>query len=184
MDYLDQMGVEPSDWIVDAVLSSLQVHLAEAASRGELAASGSALPGVEAVLAAVAGDKRVLSTLLTGNIYPNAAIKVAAFGLDRWLDLDVGAYGSDHHRREELVPVALKRVEAEHGVRVPPEEVWVIGDTPRDLSCAQAAGSRCLLVATGRYRADELAALGPDAVLEDLSDTAKVLELLLGDLDP
>ena len=125
----------------------------------------------------------MVSTLLTGNIYPNAAAKVGAFGLDRWLDLDVGAYGSDHHDRDELVSVSIGRVEAEHGVRVDPDDVWVIGDTPRDLGCARAAGSRCLLVATGRYGSDELAALGPEAVLDDLSDTTGVLKLLLGDLD-
>jgi phosphoglycolate phosphatase-like HAD superfamily hydrolase len=181
-DYLAQMGVDPSDWIVDAILARVESHLADAAATGELAAAGRACAGVAPLLEAISRDSRVVSSLLTGNIYANAALKVAAFGLDRWLDLDVGAYGSDHHDRDELVPIAIGRVEAEHGTRVDPAEVWVIGDTPRDLGCARAGGSRCLLVATGRYGADELAALGPDAVFEDLTDTDTVLKLLLGDL--
>jgi phosphoglycolate phosphatase-like HAD superfamily hydrolase len=58
----------------------------------------------------------------------------------------------------------------------------VIGDTPRDLDCARAAGVRCLLVATGRYTVGELTDLGAEAVFEDLSDVPAVVELLTGDL--
>ena len=54
----------------------------------------------------------------------------------------------------------------------------VVGDTPNDLACAQAAGARCVLVATGRYGAGELAGLGADAVVTDLSDTAQMIDLL------
>ena len=48
-------------------------------------------------------------SLLTGNIAPNAVVKVSAFGLQRWLDLEIGAYGSDDADRLRLVPVALER---------------------------------------------------------------------------
>jgi phosphoglycolate phosphatase-like HAD superfamily hydrolase len=107
---------------------------------------------------------------------------VAAFGLDRWLDVSVGAYGSDEHDRDLLVPIAMARVEAERGVRVDAGDVWVIGDTPRDLQCARAAGVRCLLVGTGRYTVAELEELGADVVLADLSDTELVVKLLKGDV--
>jgi hypothetical protein len=29
------------------------------------------------------------------------------------------------------------------------DEVWIVGDTPRDLACARAVGVHCALVATG-----------------------------------
>jgi phosphoglycolate phosphatase-like HAD superfamily hydrolase len=181
-DYLLALGVPETDGLVEAVLRRVEGHLAMAAAEGELIAGGTACPGTGAVLRRLAADSRVASTLLTGNIAPNAVLKVAAFGLDQWLDLAVGAYGSDEADRNLLVPVALRRLAAERGVTLAPEDAWVIGDTPRDLECARSAGSRCLLVATGRYRAPELAALGPDAVLEDLSDTEGVTRLLTGDL--
>jgi len=57
--------------------------------------------------------------------------------------------------------------------------VWVIGDTPRDLECARAGGARCLLVATGRIRMDELTGIGADAVLADLADTDAVARLVM-----
>lgn len=181
-EYLAQMGVPADPATVDAVLRGIEGQLAAAAAEGELLQSGSACAGVGDVLAALAGDERVVSSLLTGNVFPNALVKVGAFGLDRYLDLEVGAYGSDHRDRNELVPFALSRLEAERGVRLTGEQVWIVGDSPRDLACARAAGASCLLVATGRYRLDELADLGADAVLADLSDTARVVELLTAGL--
>jgi phosphoglycolate phosphatase-like HAD superfamily hydrolase len=181
-EYLQQLGVEETPDLVEAVLRSVEGHLAVAAAEGELIAGGSACSGACDVLARLAGDPRVASTLLTGNIAPNALVKVAAFGLDRWLDLGIGAYGSDGEDRNLLVPVALRRLADRRGVRLAPADAWVIGDTPRDLECARVAGARCLLVATGRYSVGELAELGADAVLDDLSDPPVVVKLLTGDL--
>jgi phosphoglycolate phosphatase-like HAD superfamily hydrolase len=181
-EYLQQMEIPETPALVEAVLRSIEGHLAIAAAEGELIAGGSACPGTAEVLALLAGDSRVVSTLLTGNIAPNALVKVAAFGLDRWLDLSLGAYGSDEEDRNLLVPVALRRLADERGVGLAPADAWVIGDTPRDLECARVAGARCLLVATGRYGVGELADLGPDALLEDLSDPPAAVKLLTGDL--
>ncbi len=181
-EYLEQMGVEETDERVDAILRGIEVQLAAASADGELAAGGSALPGVGAALRILAADDRVLSTLVTGNVAPNAFLKVAAFGLDQWLDLEVGAYGSDDADRNRLVPIAVTRVASARGVLLDPTDVWVIGDTPRDLECARAAGSRCLLVGTGRYSSEELAPLGADAVFDDLSNVDAVVNLLAGDL--
>jgi phosphoglycolate phosphatase len=180
-EYLAEMGVPGSEAVVAGVLAAAAAELAAAVARGELAAGGRACAGVGRLLEVLAGDPGVLSTLVTGNIAPNALVKVAAFGLDRWLDLSVGAYGSDEADRNLLVPLALRRVGSARGVRLDPRDAWVIGDTPRDLECARAGGVRCLLVATGRQEKDELAALGADAVLDDLSDTDAVVELLTAD---
>ena len=63
-----------------------------------------------------------------------------------------------------------------------PSETWVIGDTPRDYECARAGGAHCLLVATGRFKLDELSGLGADAVVADLADTEAVVDLLTAGL--
>ena len=57
-------------------------------------------------------------------------------------------------------------------------EVWIVGDTPRDLACARAVGVRCALVATGRTPIEDLAGLGADIVLPDLSDPRPLLDLM------
>jgi phosphoglycolate phosphatase-like HAD superfamily hydrolase len=54
-----------------------------------------------------------------------------------------------------------------------------VGDAPNDLACARAGGVRCLLVATGRSRFDELRALQPDALRHDLSEVDGIVDLLL-----
>jgi phosphoglycolate phosphatase-like HAD superfamily hydrolase len=118
--------------------------------------------------------------VLTGNIAANARLKLAAFSLVDLLDLEVGAYGRDHTDRTKLLPLAWRnQIELRHRSYTP-EETWIVGDTPRDLACAQSGGAHCLLVATGRYEAEELEGLGADAVLPDLVDTARVVAILTG----
>ena len=177
-EYLALMGVDGADHHLPAVLANLEAQLSSAAHL--IAQRGHPLPGVREVLARVASGEGVLQSVLTGNIAPNAVVKLAAFGLDAWLDLEVGAYGSDHADRRALVPVALERVRRLRGATPSPEEVWVVGDTAADLACARAGGVRCLLVGTGRTPVGDLAALGADATLPDLADVEAVAELLAG----
>ena len=160
------------------VLQALERRLEAAA--GQMRRDGRAMAGVEEVLERLSAIPGVLQTVLTGNLEPNGRLKLRLFGLDRWLDLDVGAYGSDHHERDRLVPIALDKVERARGVRLDPGDVWIVGDTPRDLDCARAGGARCLLVATGRIPKAELDRLGADAVLPDLTDADRVVRLLAG----
>ena len=161
-----------------AVLAALEEGLSDAAD--ELRASGRVLPGIPDVLRALDAEPAVHSTVLTGNTAANAAVKLAAFGLTPWLDLDIGAFGSDDPDRTALVPVALERARRLRRLSVGPGDVWVVGDTQRDLACARVAGARCALVATGHASLDELRATDADVVLEDLSDVDAVVELLAG----
>lgn len=164
-----------------AVLARLQVELAAAAHQVR---RGHTMPGVPALLARLHDDPAFEQTVLTGNIAPNAAVKLGAFDLLRWLDLGLGAFGSDHVDRTRLVPIALRRVAARFGGHPPPDRVWVVGDAPNDLAAARAGGVNCLLVGTGRYPASALAELGPDAVLPDLADTDAVMAVLRSDPGP
>jgi phosphoglycolate phosphatase len=131
---------------------------------------GYAYPGVAEVLEALHERDDVVQSLLTGNIEVNAAVKVSAFGLERWLDFEVGAYGSDpHEARSDLVAVARERAAAKYGE---PTGAVLVGDTPLDVQAAQEAGARAVAVATGFADPEALRASGPDAFLEDFTDTA------------
>lgn len=162
--------------LLPEVLGRLEAELAAATDL--VREQGHALPGVAEVLADLHEDPNVVQSVLTGNTAANAALKVRAFELHRWLDLEVGAYGSDSHDREELVPVSLERVQRLRGRTLDRGDVWVVGDTPRDLACARAGGARCLLVATGQFGVEELRDLDADEVLPDLTDAAAVTRLL------
>jgi len=176
LEYLELMEVEEPQRHLPLVLELLAAELAAVADR--LAANGEPLPGIPSLLPRLAAAGGVHQTLLTGNLAANAAVKVAAFGLDQWLDLEIGAYGSDHADRCELVPVALERARRLRNVDVGPDDTWVVGDTARDLECAQAGGAHCLLVATGGSSMADLAALDPDVLLDDLSDVDAVFKIL------
>jgi phosphoglycolate phosphatase-like HAD superfamily hydrolase len=177
----------------DGHLPRLLEELVTALERREQAIrrEGRALPGVEAALERLAAREGVLQSLLTGNLAANAAVKLGAFGLERFLDLEVGGYGSDpHEARSDLVAVARERACMKYAVtgerpgaaggrggREPPDAIAtvLVGDTPLDVRAAHEAGARAVAVASGPYGADELAAAGADAVLADLRDTERVL---------
>jgi phosphoglycolate phosphatase-like HAD superfamily hydrolase len=122
----------------------------------------------------------VIQSVLTGNLQPIARIKLDLMGLTRFLDLDAGAYGSDHYRRTDLVPIAAARAALRYGGTFAGTDVVVIGDTPHDIDCGQAAGARTIAVATGPFSTAALRAHGADVVLENLADTDAVIAAILG----
>ena len=167
---------DDADRHLPTVLQKLEEHLL--AVEHLMQERGHETAGAREVLSALAVRDDVVQSVLTGNLAGNAVVKLRAFGLDRFVDLDIGAYGSDHHDREELVPIAVAKAAAKHGGTFSASTTWVIGDTPRDYACAKAGGARCLLVSTGTFSRDELEGLGADAVLDDLTDTDAVVSLL------
>ncbi|WP_129672512.1 HAD family hydrolase [Candidatus Chloroploca sp. Khr17] len=148
------------------------------AQRDELARRSQLFPGVQAALEALAG--RVRQAPLTGNIAAVARIKLAAVGLVAHLDLAAGAYGDDHHHRPELVPIAAARAAARYGRPFAGHEIVIVGDTPHDIACGKANGTRTVGVATGPYPFDELVRCNPDVVLTDLRDTEAVIRAVFG----
>jgi phosphoglycolate phosphatase len=158
--------------LVPLVLEALVTVYEEIAA--DLHTAVRVLPGVAAVLAEL-DVRSAIQTVVTGNLREPAAAKISAAGLGHHLRLDLGGYGTDHVERAELVRLALARVAAA-GADFEPADVWVVGDTPRDLACARANGVRCALVATGTYGIDELDSIGADLVLNDLSDPWPLLE--------
>lgn len=158
--------------LVPRVLEALVIAYEEIAV--DLQTAVRVLPGVAQVLAAL-DDRNAIQTVVTGNLRESAVAKIAAAGIGRHLRLELGGYGTDHVERAELVRLALARVAAA-GAEFGPADVWVVGDTPRDLACARANGVRCALVATGTYSIDVLDDIGADLVLADLSDPVRLLE--------
>lgn len=142
-----------------------------------------ALPGASAALAglaAVAPGQGPVQSLLTGNIRPMAEIKLAAAGLTRHLDLEVGSYGDLHEIRAELVAPARAAAAAAYGQDFGGTATVLIGDTPLDVAAALATGARAVGVATGHFSTADLAAAGAHAVLPDLTGTAAVVSAILG----
>jgi phosphoglycolate phosphatase-like HAD superfamily hydrolase len=135
------------------------------------------LPGVGRLMEALAGRTDAALGLLTGNIVRGAELKLRSAGLFGFFAM--GSYGSDSEIRNDLAPIALRRAHDTWKTVFRPEEVWVVGDTPADVACGKAGGTRTLAVATGRYGVESLAATGADRVLADFRDTDRTVDLLL-----
>ncbi|MEI8293532.1 MAG: HAD family hydrolase [bacterium] len=158
---------------VTALLDEYLLHLS---SRMALH-NGRLLPGIVAVLEALVNRPEAVLALLTGNLTRGAEIKLTHYGV--WKFFEFGAFADDHHDRNELGKFARARALERHGVEFPPERIFVIGDTPRDIECGRAIGAKTVAIATGHYAQTELAAHRPDFLFEDFSDTRRVLECLL-----
>lgn len=134
---------------------------------------GSVCPGVPELLAAIRGKPGVVLGLLTGNVRAGAMHKLDYFQL--WDFFVCGGFGDDHHDRDDVARSALAGAVAHVGRDVDPSDVWVIGDTPLDVSCARAIGANAVAVATGWHPVEELAGCAPDLLFADLSDHSKLL---------
>jgi hypothetical protein len=80
--------------------------------------------------------------------------------------------------------IATSLIIERHGIEFPPEKIFVIGDTPRDIECGRAIGANTVAIATGHYSMEELSTHTPDFLFADFSETDRVLECLLGPSSP
>ena len=110
--------------------------------------------------------------LATGNVEIGARIKLQRG--DLWRRFAFGGFGDDApataNGRAELVRAAIARGVARAGRTFLRDEVFVIGDTPKDVEAAHAAGARAIAVATGWFTLEQLAASGADAVYPTLAE--------------
>jgi phosphoglycolate phosphatase-like HAD superfamily hydrolase len=173
-ELLAKHHIEVSAENVAALLDEYLQHLAGRMSRHD----GRLLPGIVPVLQALENHPEAVLALLTGNLTRGAEIKLTHYGV--WNFFEFGAFADDHHDRNELGKFALARAHERHGIEFPPERVYVIGDTPRDIECGRAIGAKTVAIATGHYSMPELAEHAPDFLFEDFSDTQRVLACLLG----
>jgi phosphoglycolate phosphatase-like HAD superfamily hydrolase len=155
-------AAERHDAFRDAYLIELERELSLGASRPHV------LPGVFEILERLEESAGVTLGLVTGNYRRAVPLKFRSVGLSV-ARFPFGAFGDDADTRARLVRLAMTEW-AEAGGSGDSRDTIVIGDTPRDVRCAQENGCRCLAVATGRDSADNLARAGADAVARDLTD--------------
>lgn len=124
------------------------------------------LPGVERTLERLAADGYLLG-LTTGNVEAAAFAKLHRGGLHRFFCF--GGYGSDSADRGELTRIAILRAAGILGLKeIDAGRVLVVGDTPKDVSAAKAAGATAVAVATGHYSQGDLHEAGAHYVLATL----------------
>jgi phosphoglycolate phosphatase len=150
-----------------------------AARRQDLTAQGHLMPGAAETLAAVAEAPYVVQSVLTGASRPNAALKLRAFGLDRYLDLRVGGFaGSEPYPKGALLRATRLRAEEKYQTSFAGRATIYVADSPRDVEAAKTGDALSVAVASGRASAAELRDAGADAILPDLTNPAALIDLI------
>lgn len=124
------------------------------------------IPGAHALLSELAERSDTILELLTGNARSCAFIKLKHVDLDHYFS--EGGFGDEHPERDELAIRSADRLRTRHSHLQPGV---VLGDTPRDVQAAKRIGAKALGIASGAYSESELADVGADLIVEDLTPT-------------
>ena len=144
-----------------AILAAMCAYVA--AHRGQLQME--IPPGVEQTLELLTGYGALLG-VATGNLEQIAWAKLEAAGLRKWFRF--GGFSDRYTSRARLVEAAA--AEANRLLGMSHAGVCVVGDTPRDIEAARAAGVAVVAVATGHYAWKDLAELNPEVCVSTLAD--------------
>ena len=187
------LSAEEIDASMDTLWSVYLEHL-ETNAPGRVRA----LPGVVALLDALAADAQVTLALLTGNIEPGARIKLGAVSfraqrgipngggclapLDMTLNryFPFGAFGSDSPRREELPPIAVARAAAATGIDFAARDVVIVGDSIYDVRCGVPHDATTIAIASGKTAAELLRAENPHHLFESAEEKEALLAAIVG----
>lgn len=170
---LHQNDVEPSlvnqQRLVECYLQRLPNWLARC--------EGAVLPGVVPLLDRLRAVPELEMGCMTGNLATSARLKLQHFGLwDGYFDSRHLFSGDDCQGRDQMAQAAAVELAGKFvGLQL---DLWVIGDTPKDIQCARAMGAKVLACCTGEYSMEQLQPHRPDYLFDDLSDVDAVAGIL------
>jgi phosphoglycolate phosphatase len=134
-----------------------------------------ALPGANELIEEL--EKRGVDVgLLTGNVERIAHLKLKLAGIRK--RFEIGGFGEHSPIRSELVGLAIERARKATGKDYRKEDVFLVGDTPRDVEAAKGAGVGIIAVSTGESSGEELRAAGAADVLGSLEEIARFLRII------
>jgi phosphoglycolate phosphatase len=134
------------------------------------------MPGVSELLPALSARPDIIIGLETGNIQASAYLKLKRGNIDRYFKF--GGFGSDSADRAVLVRKAIERAGALERAVIPKNDIFVIGDSPYDISAGKKNGVNTIAVGTGLVGQDEVRAENPDYYFKDLTDLPAFFQCL------
>jgi phosphoglycolate phosphatase-like HAD superfamily hydrolase len=164
------LGVDVNEDTIRRMVKRYEDLLPEALPRKQ----GRVLPNVREILDRLQDRGDVRSYLLTGNTRGGARAKLTHYDLFRYFP--DGAFAEDASERSVIAGRALDL--AKRAGPVSDEGVFVIGDTPHDIQCANAIGARTVAVATGGYSLDELESHHPWRAFRELPAVDEFIRLI------
>lgn len=134
------------------------------------------LQGVPELLAELSAQRSLLIGLATGNFEEAAYLKLKRGNIRHFFSF--GGYGSDSGDRAEFTQKAYDRGLEKCTQFVPLDNVYVVGDTGRDILAGKKIGAHTIAVASNRSTREELENYAPDHLLQDLSDKDHFLKVI------
>jgi phosphoglycolate phosphatase-like HAD superfamily hydrolase len=166
----EMLGIEPQEGPVRAMVRRYEELLPASLPLKR----GSVLPNVREILEHLEPRADVRSYLLTGNTRGGARAKLTHYQLAHFFR--DGAFAEDAGERATIAARALEL--ARRAGPVADDSVFVIGDTPHDIHCANAIGARTITVATGGYTVEELGEHRPWRVFAELPPVDQFVRLI------
>ncbi len=133
------------------------------------------MDGIPGILSSLQ-KKGVIVGLGTGNLEKGARIKLGRSKLNSFFPF--GGFGSDSENRAELLDIAYQKAQKHSGTPIHKENVFVVGDTERDILAAKKSGLKVIAAATGNADEEFLKSFGPDFFLPNFEDEKNFLEII------
>jgi phosphoglycolate phosphatase-like HAD superfamily hydrolase len=150
--------------VIDArMAAALEVVRLDAAQKADRFRPN-VLPGVRDLVTTLKQSGKLLG-LCSGNLEAVAWLKLRAAELADFFEF--GCFADDCELRVDVFRKGMQEVTQRLG---PGATVCFLGDTPDDVRAAQGAGGRIIAVGTGIFKAEDLAAHGPDAAVASCAD--------------
>lgn len=124
--------------------------------------------GVEVFLRLLSSQKDVFLGLATGNFKQAAYLKLAPSGLSSYFSF--GGFGGDYEKREDVIKSAVKEAEKFLKCKSDEFQVYVIGDTEKDVQAAKAHGYHSGIVMDGFGHPDSIRSNAPEIIADNFSD--------------
>jgi phosphoglycolate phosphatase len=172
---LGDAGLSPE--AIDREMHRLWEHYLAGLARNATPDRVRVLPGIRALIDALAEHEEVALALLTGNIEPGARLKLGGAGLNDYFTF--GAFGSDSADRNELPPIAMRRASEHLDLEVEGRDVVIIGDSIYDVRCGVPYGAKTIAVASGKTPAEKLRAENPTYFFENAEDLDALMAAIL-----
>lgn len=126
-------------------------------------------PGVQAILKSLA-SLGWAHGILTGNTPARMAAKLKLAGIADYFTEDFLFSCNFGDSRKDITRRAKKALNHENGFKV-----FILGDTPKDITAARLFNFPVISIATGSFSAVDLSNHNPDLLLRNLENDAKIL---------
>lgn len=136
-----------------------------------------AAPGIVKLLQALEAKGGFYNALGTGNIEKGARLKLSPDKLNRFFP--VGGFGDEGKERWQVIKSAIVKSRECYGIDFDPDNMYIIGDTPKDIECGKKLNARTIGVATGSHSTGRLLECQADYVFGDLTDLDAFLGIFI-----